>query len=109
MKGITQRQKLSKAERSLEKVGVEAAGLKIEWIPRIIVALVLALIAFVLFKLKILTWFLIVALNIAFLSYWIHVMKRTNSVDTHDGYVNDSERPATIGNTRRVSSKRIFS
>jgi hypothetical protein len=93
--GISQRQKLSKPERALEEVGVKAAGLHIQWIPRIIVLLVLLLITFILLKLKILTWFLLVGLNLAFLAYWIHVMRRTrseNEIENETGYQNADDR-----------------
>ena len=109
MKGITDRQKLSRPQRALEEAGVKAAGFDFAWIPRIIVLLVLLLLAFILLRLKILTWTLLVLLNIAFLAYWIHVMRRAGDGDDNDNSKYQSpEDAATIATTRTVSSKRIF-
>jgi hypothetical protein len=111
MKGITTRQKLSKQNRAIEEVGVRAAGLKIEWIPRIVILLALVLIGLILFKLKILTWFLLVSMNLAFLAYWIHVMKKAKEEKSNENvYYNGTgaAETSTISSKRTVSSKRIF-
>ena len=79
------------------------------WIPCIIIALAVLLITFILLEMKILTWFLIISLNIAFLAYWIHTMKKARGEDNENGYVNgNGPDAATISTKRTVSSKMIY-
>lgn len=116
-KGLSQRRKLSKSTLALEEAGVRSVGLNMAWIPCILISLVVLLITFILLEMKVLTWFLIVALNIAFLAYWIHTMKKARSEENENGYVNSDKVHVNNGNgpdassistKRSVSSKMIY-
>ena len=115
-KGLSQRRRLSKSTLALEEASVRSVGLNFALIPCIIIALALLLITFILLEMKILTWCLIVALNIAFLAYWIYTMKRAQSEQNENGYVNSDNVRVNNGNgeatsistKRTVSSKMIY-
>lgn len=109
---------MSKRSRAMEEVGVRAAGFKLDWIAPILVVFGLLLVAFILLKLKILTWLTLGLLNIGFLSYWIYAMQKTPSVSISEDhpdpsapqadYHNSPERANKAVANKKVRSKAIF-
>lgn len=111
-KGLSQRRKLSKSTLASEEAGVRSVGLNMAWIPCILISLAILLITFILLEMKILTWFLIVALNIAFLAYWIHTIKKARNEENENGYVSSDKVHVNNGNgpdTTSISTKRTVS
>lgn len=118
-KGITERQKLSKPARALEEAGLKSAGIDMEWIAPILVGLGLLLVTFILLNLKVLTWFLIVLMNVAFLAYWMQIRQHSSndlddvippSMTPETEYHNspESAQPANASRKNRFSRKMIF-
>ncbi len=110
------RQKLSRTDKALEEVGIKAAGLKKECIAPIIIVLFMLLLTFIFFTMKILTWTLLVVLNVVFLAYLIHVCKKTpEDIEEEEAvYYQDNtgrtvvSKKVAIKKARTVNKKRIF-
>ena len=117
---MVQRQKQSKSSRALEEAGLKAAGVKTSLFAPVIIVLALLLVLFILLKLKILTWCLLILLNVVFLAYLIHLMNensggdKVRSAEPEAVYHSSPERAKPVKQvkpaegTKIVSSKKIF-
>lgn len=75
---LAQRKRMSKTDAVLEEAAIKSAGVDKKYIPRIFVGIALFIILLILFKKKIMTWFFLTAVNVALLSYWIHLKNKAD-------------------------------
>lgn len=94
---LAQRKKMSKTDAVLEEAAIKSAGVDKKYIPRIIVGVAIFIIFLILFKRKILTWFFLVAVNVALLGYWMHLRNKAEEKAAVSGfqlYGGDGGQPA---------------
>jgi len=89
--GLAQRKKMSKQDAVIEEAAIKSAGVDKKFIPRILVGFVLFVILLVLFRKKVLTWFFLIAMNIALLAYWMHLKNKAEQNATVGGFQMYSE------------------
>lgn len=83
--GLAQRKKMSKQDAVIEEAAIKSAGVDKKFIPRIFVALILFVVLLILFRKKVLTWFFLVAINVALLSYWMHLKNKAEQHAVAEG------------------------
>ena len=70
------RKRQTKTEILLEETAIRSAGIQKPHIPRIILAVIVFILCLVLFRRKILTWFFLIAANLAAMGYWFHLARK---------------------------------
>lgn len=93
---LAQRKKMSKTDAVLEEAAIKSAGVDKKYIPRIFVFIAIFIILLILFKRKILAWFSLIAVNVALLSYWIHLKNKADEKAAVNGFqlYGDGGQPA---------------
>lgn len=84
--GLAQRKKMSKQDALIEEAAIKSSGVDKKFIPRIFIGLILFIIFLILFKRKTLTWFFLIALNIALLGYWMHLKNKAEQNAAVSGF-----------------------
>ena len=69
---------MSKTDAVLEEAAIKSAGIDKKYIPRIFVGIAIFIILLILFRRKILAWFFLTTVNVALLSYWIHLKNKAD-------------------------------
>lgn len=84
--GLAQRKKMSKQDALIEEAAIKSSGVDKKYIPRIFIGLILFIILLILFKKKTLTWFFLIAINIALLAYWMHLKNKAEQNAAVSGF-----------------------
>jgi len=84
--GLAQRKKMSKQDALIEEAAIKQSGVDKKYIPRIFIGLILFIILLILFKKKTLTWFFLIAINIALLAYWMHLKSKAEQNAAVSGF-----------------------
>jgi hypothetical protein len=83
---LAQRKKMSKQDAMIEDAAIKSSGVDKKYIPRIFIGFILFIIILILLKKKALTWFFLVAINIALLGYWMHLKKKAEQNAAVSGF-----------------------
>ena len=84
--GLAQRKKMSKQDTLIEEAAIKSSGVDKKYIPRIFIGFVLFIIILIIFKKKVLTWFFLVAINIALFGYWMHLKNKAEQNAAVSGF-----------------------
>ncbi len=77
---------MSKTDAVLEEAAIKSAGVDKKYIPRIFVGVAIFIVLLILFKKKILAWFFLIGVNVALLSYWIHLKNKADEKAAVTGF-----------------------
>ncbi len=77
---------MSKTDAVLEEAAIKSAGIDKKYIPRIFVGVAVFIILLILFRRKILAWFFLTGVNVALLSYWIHLKNKADEKTQAGGF-----------------------
>jgi len=91
---LAQRKKMSKTDAVLEEAAIKSAGIDKKYIPRIFVGVAIFIILLILLRRKILAWFFLTTVNVALLSYWIHLKNKADEKAAVGGFQLYSEGAA---------------
>lgn len=84
--GLAQRKKMSKQDALIEEAAIKSSGVDKKLVPRIFIAFIIFIVILILFKKKVLTWFFLVAINIALLGYWMHLKNKAEKNAAVSGF-----------------------
>eukprot|EP00557_Chaetoceros_sp_GSL56_P008666 CAMPEP_0176494400 /NCGR_PEP_ID=MMETSP0200_2-20121128/10074_1 /TAXON_ID=947934 /ORGANISM="Chaetoceros sp., Strain GSL56" /LENGTH=372 /DNA_ID=CAMNT_0017892151 /DNA_START=147 /DNA_END=1265 /DNA_ORIENTATION=- len=83
---LAQRKKMSKQDAMIEDAAIKSSGVDKKYIPRIFIGFIFFIIVLILLKKKALTWFFLIAINIALLGYWMHLKKKAEQNAAVSGF-----------------------
>jgi len=85
MKGLSYRKKFSKRHQLVETMAMESAGLGKETLTRLVIFISIFITLLIVFRRKILTWFSLAIVNLVFISYYVHLKRKSHELMNSEG------------------------